>query len=84
MFDFALPVKCVRCKRIYNTGPHDAVSFHNDYYNSTDNEDGVCFNCLLLNEGLDPKTTPVLEMKDLESQEGEEWKNGNTNQDADA
>lgn len=47
-------VRCKDCKRRYQCTPED------DYYGSQGCDDGQCFACLLIANGYDPDTTPVL------------------------
>ena len=47
-------VTCRGCKRTYR------CTLEDDYYGATTLDDGLCFSCLLAENGFSPETTPVL------------------------
>lgn len=47
-------VTCRDCKRTYQCTPED------DYYDAATLDDGRCFRCLLIANGMQPDATPVL------------------------
>jgi transcriptional regulator with XRE-family HTH domain len=49
-------VTCRACQHTYQCTPE------NDYHDSTTLTDGLCERCLMRSHGLDPDTTPVLEV----------------------
>jgi hypothetical protein len=71
-------VTCRDCKRTYQCTPED------DYYGATTVDDGQCFGCLLIANGMQPDTTPVLvidetyaevDPRDLDDQDAyEHWR----------
>lgn len=53
--DVTLPVRCKKCGKTYQCTPAT------DYYNATNNADGVCWSCLLNQNGLKATIEPVQE-----------------------
>jgi hypothetical protein len=45
-------VKCSGCGKEYVCTPNE------DYYNATDANDGVCWDCLLEQKGMNPQAEP--------------------------